>query len=207
MPNIRLLLTAIIRYPTIALWHLSGWKITRDLPDLKKYIIAGAPHTSNWDYMIFLLVVTQQRLRAKVTVKHTLFIPPASWFLRAFGGVPIERSQSHNFVDQLVNHFNESEEFVFIFAAEGTRSYRDYWKTGFYYTALKAGVPIVLAVPNYKTRVLNLDLVLEPTGDIEADFAIIREHVEKHGLGLHPEKASKVQPRPRNTTPETEKTA
>jgi 1-acyl-sn-glycerol-3-phosphate acyltransferase len=193
------ILLEIIRFPVVAIWHLSGWRTSQDLPPDTKIVATGAPHTSMWDYLFFLIVILEQRRRPVVTVKHTMFKPPIGWFLRLFGGIPIDRTKSNNMVDQLVDQIKAAPDDVrsiYVFTPEGTRSYRDYWKTGFYWTALKADVQIVCAAVNYKEKRIYLDLVFKPSGDLEADFAMIREYQEKHGLGLYPEKANKLALRP-----------
>jgi 1-acyl-sn-glycerol-3-phosphate acyltransferase len=84
-----------------------------------------------------------------------------------------------------------------VFSPDGTRGYRPHWKTGFYWVAVKANVPIVCAAIDYKNKTITMDLMLKPSGDIEADMAIIRDYQEKHGLGLYPENMNPVVLRPR----------
>lgn len=201
-PFIRLLLE-IIRFPVVIIWHLAGWRISGNVPPDTKLVVTGAPHTSMWDYLLFLCGILEMRLRPVVTIKHTMFKPPIGWFLRLFGGIPIDRTRSNNMVDQLVEQIRQAPDNVqsaFIFTPEGTRSYRDYWKTGFYWTALKADVRIACAAVNYREKRIYIDLVFKPSGNLEADFEMIRAYQEKHGLGLYPEKANKLALRPQQET-------
>lgn len=189
-------LLEVLRRPLLGLWHLRGWRTSRNLPDVPKMVVAAAPHTSNWDYFHALMTVWEQRRRLNVTMKESLFTPPLGWLLRALGAIPVERSKSHNFVEQTAQKIREAERMIMVFTPEGTRGRSEYWKTGFYYTALKAEVPIVIATVNYKERCVYFEIVLTPTGDIEADFELIRPFQEAHGHGLFPERASPVRLKP-----------
>jgi 1-acyl-sn-glycerol-3-phosphate acyltransferase len=188
-------LLEIIRFPLVTIWHLAGWRISTNLPADRVLVVTGAPHTSMWDYLLFLCGILELRWRPVVTIKHTMFKPPIGWFLRWFGGIPIDRTRSNNMVDQLAEQIQQAPDDVqtaYIFTPEGTRSYRDYWKTGFYWTAMKADVRILCAAVNYKEKRIYLDLVFKPSGNLEADFEMIRAYQEKHGVGLYPEKANKL---------------
>lgn len=198
MKTIKKILFEIFRWPFATLFWLMGWRINRETIEDDKIILTGAPHTSNWDYPIFLLAAITLRRKIYVTVKQEAFkFPPFAWFVRAVGGIPIDRTSSHNVVDQMVDRLNEADKMVLLFTPEGTRSYRPYWKTGFYWTAHKAGVPIMLGIPDYKKKMVYLHVRFMPSGDIEKDFEMIREAQEKYGVGLYPEKANPVVLRPK----------
>ena len=124
---------------------LFGWKIKGSFPEeLKKYIIAVAPHTSNWDFPVGLAARSILRIqKARFLGKSQLFTPAYGWFFRALGGYPVERSSSHDMVDQVVTIFNSHEEFILALAPEGTRKKVEKFRTGFYYIAKKANVPII----------------------------------------------------------------
>jgi len=179
-------------------WRLRGWKTTGHLPDLAKFVVVGAPHTSMWDYAHMLAAALHERRRPFVTAKQELFNPPFGWFVKAFGGISIDRSATHGVVNQLVNAIREAERMMIIFTPEGTRSYRETWKSGFYYTALRAKVPLVCAAIDYKNKTVRFSRPLEPTGDIEKDFEQIKAFYEQYGRnGLHPEKVNAIAIRPR----------
>ncbi len=184
------------------LLRLLGWTLVSEAPDLPKYVVIGAPHTSNWDFPIGMLGFIGLGIKRNLMIKHTLFRPPLGWFMRALGNIPIDRSQRHNFVDQVVAAYKEADELVVALTPEGTRSYTPYWKTGFYYIALGAGVPIALGFADYATRRAGLGPTVYPTGDIEADMAVIAEfYADK--TGKRPENESAIRVRP----PEIEGTA
>lgn len=192
MNFVKRILFEIFRFPLVSLWKLAGWRITRDEIEDDKVVLTGAPHTSNWDYLHFLMAALTLRRKIYVTIKKELFFPPLGWLLKALGGIPVDRHNSQNLVGQLAEKIENSERMVLLFTPDGSRSYRPYWKSGFYWTAVEAGVPIMLGIPDFRTKVINLDTKFVPSGDIEADFAMIREQQEKHGYGLYNEKANPV---------------
>ena len=115
--------------------------------------------------------------------------------MRFLGGVPLDRSKRHNFVDQVVAAFDGAEEMVIALAPEGTRSRTSHWKTGFYYIAVGANVPIILAFIDYPTKRIGLGSILFPTGDLDADMQLIRNfYADKRGK--KPENEGEVRARP-----------
>ena len=158
-----------------AILRLVGWRVQDKLPDSKKYILIGAPHTSNWDFVLMLLLRPALGIRAHWAGKDTFFRWPWGALLRKMGGIPVNRRSRNNFVDQIVEAFRQQEEMILVIAPEGTRSMSGYWKSGFYYMALGAGVPIALGFLDYERRVGGVGATLMPTGDIQTDFAVIRE--------------------------------
>lgn len=186
------ILFEIFRFPLVFLWKLAGWRLTQDAIEDDKIVLTGAPHTSNWDYLHFLMAALTLRRKIYVTIKQELFFPPLGWILKALGGIPVDRHNSQNLVDELAQRLRESERMVLLFTPDGSRSYRPYWKSGFYWTALEAGVPIMLGIPDFRTKLINLDTKFIPSGNIEEDFVMIRDQQEKHGYGLYNEKANPV---------------
>ncbi len=153
----------------------AGWTFEGNFPDESKYIISIVPHTSNLDFPVGLFAVFSMGLRLDFMGKQSLFWEPFGSFLRWLGGVPIDRSVSGGVVGQAVDQFNERDQFVLAITPEGTRTKVDKWKTGFYHIAYKAGVPIVPAGFDYKTKTIKIGPPLVPSGDMEADFARLRE--------------------------------
>lgn len=150
---------------------LLKWKIKGDVPrHLKKYIIAVAPHTSNWDFMIGLAVRSILRFKSNYLAKKELFDSPLGWLFYRLGGQPVDRKHSANLVDQVAGIFDSKEEFVIAVTPEGTRKNVKKWKTGFYYIALKAGIPIVLAGIDYPSKTVEFSQPLFPTGDFNQDI-------------------------------------
>lgn len=173
--------------------RLLGWKVQGPPPPYPKYVVIFAPHTSNWDGLVGILCSFALRVRGNWLGKGTLFKGIFGWFLKKIGGIPVDRSTPHRFVEQAVEFFNDNEQAVLAIAPEGTRKYSDHWKSGFYHIAYHAKVPIVLGFWDYKTRrVGNSGVAVMPTGNIEEDLKIIRETYDKF-LPRHPEYRSLVQ--------------
>lgn len=189
------ILYEIFRFPIVVLFRLSGWKLTRQTLEHDKLVMTGTPHTSNLDYLLFLLSALYLRRKIFVTIKSEVFFPPLGWILKAIGGIPVDRGSSQNLVEQLVKMIDSRERILLLFTPDGTRSYAEYLKTGFYWTAVEAGVPILSAIANYKTKTVHMHLLYEPSGDIEADIAVMREEQEKHGIALYPDKANPIRTR------------
>ncbi len=170
---------------------LIGWKTEITLPKEKKFILIGAPHTSNWDLPIGLLCFWSAPLRLTWVAKKQLFVGPFNIFFRALGGIPVDRSIRTGFIEQIAQQFDEHDEMVFGLTPEGTRSRTDYWKTGFYYIALKAKVPICLAYVDYPSRTIGFGEIIRPTGDIEKDFELIKAFY-RDKKGKYPENQGAV---------------
>ncbi len=146
-------------------FRLFGWKTRGDFPrELKKFIIAVAPHTSNWDFLVGVAARSILRIqRAKFIAKSQLFKAPFGWFFRLMGGYPVERSKSYDFTDQVAALFNKKEEFILAMAPEGTRKKVEKLKTGFYYIALKANVPIIPVGFDFGNKVVVVGAPLYPS--------------------------------------------
>lgn len=150
----------------------------------------GASHTSNWDFLVFLGTVAALGRQVRFIGKHSLFKWPMGGFMRALGGVPVNRSLPQDLVSQIAAQFAAHDDFVLVIAPEGTRSATTNWRTGFYQIALKANVPIVCAGPDYLLKRGVIGPVIHPTGDMEADlkpaFAFFRtlhpRHPERAGF-------------------------
>ena len=165
--------------------RLVGWRVTGKLPDLPKFIMIGAPHTSNWDFILFLGVIFTLRADVRFMGKIELFRPPHGWFFRYCGGVPVDRKKSTGLVDQMVDAANQAERFILTIAPEGTRHHVAEWKRGFYHIAKGAGIPIVMAVVDGKHKEVRIGQVFQPTDDIEADMKSI-QGVFEGVVGVNP---------------------
>lgn len=146
----------------------------RDPPDLKKYLIIGAPHTSNWDFIYMIFLVFQFRLNVCWLGKDSIFRFPFRSFMRWLGGIPVDRQRQGNVVDETVKSFGDYDEMILVLAPEGTRRRVDKWKTGFYYIALGSGLPILLGYIDNRNKVLCLGKLFFPTGDFARDMGEIR---------------------------------
>ena len=153
---------------------LIGWNVDVTLPAEKKFVIIGAPHTSNWDLPLALLCFWSVQTPMSWVGKKQLFVGPLGYVLRLMGGIPVDRSARTGFIEQIAQQFDSREQMILSIAPEGTRSKTDVWKTGFYYIALTANVPICLAYADYPNRTVGFGEMIRPTGDIDKDFELIK---------------------------------
>ena len=158
--------------------RLLGWRVDGKLPDLPKFVVIGAPHTSNWDFLLFLGIIFTLRANVHFMGKAELFRFPIGWFFYYCGGVPVDRKKSTGLVDQMVDVCNISDKFILTIAPEGTRHHVTEWKRGFYHIAKSAGIPIVMAVVDGRHKQVHVGQVFQPTEDIEADMKSIQEFFE-----------------------------
>ncbi len=166
---------------------VAGWRVEGKKPDMDKYVVIAAPHTSNWDFPLTLLIAFALRLRVKVMAKDSLLKSPFGVFFKWFGVIPIDRSSSNNVVAQSIEKFNQRNRLALVVSPAGTRSRVSRWKTGFYHIANGADVPIVLGFLDYKRRAGGIREIVMPTGDLEMDMATIKGHYR--GIqGKYPEK-------------------
>jgi len=172
--------------------RLTGWRTAVISPHPSRCVMIGAPHTSNWDFFVVLLLMAVESIPIRWLGKDSLFRWPLGVFMRSFGAIPVNRRGNNNLVDQIAARFDEHDELIIGLSPEGTRSKTSRWRTGFYYIALKADVPIVMAYIDYKNKVCGLGPSLKPTGDIQADFKIIREFYSGI-LGMHPDKQGEIE--------------
>lgn len=171
-----------------------GWQISFSLPPRHKYVLIGAPHTSNWDFPLALLGMWACGLRFNWVGKHTLFKGPLGPIMRAIGGIPVDRLGSIGFLKKVIGIFASRDQFVMAIAPEGTRSLTKQWKEGFYRIALAAGVPIALAYIDYPRKRIGIDRMFEPSGDIDEDFMILEEYYHDK-IGKRPENQGPVRTR------------
>jgi 1-acyl-sn-glycerol-3-phosphate acyltransferase len=168
-----------------------GWRLVGEPPDAPRCVVIFAPHTSNWDFPLLLLLRGAAGRRVSYLAKHTLFRFPFGWFFRASGALPVERSEHHDLVDKLARSFRELPELWLAMSPEGTRARTDHWKSGFYYIALEARVPVLLAFIDARRRECGLGALIELTGDVTHDLARIAAfYADKQGIV--PERASEI---------------
>ncbi|WP_308993556.1 1-acyl-sn-glycerol-3-phosphate acyltransferase [Mariniflexile litorale] len=151
-----------------------GWKVVGNTSisknSIKKAIIIASPHTSWHDFYMGVLLRSVLQVKTNFVGKKELFIFPFGWFFKALGGAPINRSSNENKVDAIAKLFNEKEEFRMTMAPEGTRKKVKEWRTGFYYIAKKAKVPIIMFTLDFENKQNKISEPFYPTNDIKADF-------------------------------------
>ena len=154
--------------------RLSGWRIAGNIPDVPKYVLIVAPHTSNWDFFHGFCAYLVLRLDNSWLAKHTVFFWPLGILARRFGGMPIDRSRGSNIVRLCVAEFARRPRMSITVTPEGTRGKVKEWKLGFYYIATEANVPIVPVALNYPERLVMILPPFTPTGDIGVDLPKIK---------------------------------
>ncbi|MFA5045725.1 MAG: lysophospholipid acyltransferase family protein [Paludibacter sp.] len=165
---------------------ISGWKAIIKVEEPAKSVICIAPHTSNWDFLIGKLYYWSVNRKSSFLMKKSWFFFPLGSLLRSMGGVPIDRSKRTSVTDQMAEEFNKRENFHLAITPEGTRSLVNKWKMGFYYIAVKAGVPIELAYFDYAKKEMGITTVFYPTGDENADLEKIQNFYQ-NVTACHPE--------------------
>lgn len=169
------------------LFRWLGFREEVTIPLPGKYILALAPHTSNWDFVLGRLYSNAVGLKCNFLMKKEWFFWPLGVLMRRMGGVPVYRSRQMGSTDLLAKKAIEADEFRLCITPEGTRKPNREWKRGFYYIALKANIPIILYGLDYERRLIKCTKMVVPTGDIEKDMQEIKEYFREF-KGRHPEK-------------------
>ena len=166
----------LLRWISVAFLRLTGWRVVGQLPpNAAKSVLIAAPHTSNWDLPYTLMVAFVLRLNVYWIGKSSLFKPPFRGVMMWLGGIPVDRAQSNNLVAASISAIVQATApLQLIVPPEGTRSGTRYWKTGFYYIAAGADVPIVMAYLDYGKKIGGLGPVFQTTGDLDADMLAIK---------------------------------
>ncbi len=165
-----------------------GWHAEGRFPAVPKVIIIVAPHTSNWDFPIGLFIAFVLKADVHWLGKHTLFKKPFEHIVRYFGGIPVDRSQSHGIVKQTIQWFQASEQLKLAIAPAGTRRRVRSWKTGFYHIACGAQIPIALAYIDYGRKAGGIGPLMIPSKDFETDMKQIHSFYSQF-RGRFPEKS------------------
>ena len=170
------LVNTFLRGVSLAVLRVTGWRVEGTLPPhAAKSVLIAAPHTSNWDLPYTLMLAFVLRLRVYWIGKQSLFRAPFGGVMRWLGGIPVNRDQANNLVASSAQAMREAQGPIqLIVPPEGTRGKTRHWKTGFYFIAQQAGVPIVLAFVDYERKVGGLGPVFIPTGDLEQDMRAIK---------------------------------
>ena len=178
------ILSSVLRLISRVMLKIIRWRVIGSLPEeQRKYVLIVAPHTSNWDFILFIFTVSVLRLQPSVLIKSSLFVGPLGWFLRYCGAIPVNRTQANSLVDYITGIYTERDEFVLIITPEGTRSANPNWKRGFHHVATKAEVPILVVSVDSTKRVIAIEGLMEPSDDVAADMLKLKQLFDsKSGL-------------------------
>jgi 1-acyl-sn-glycerol-3-phosphate acyltransferase len=176
-------------------YWLLGWQWQTVVPnDLRRYIIIALPHTTNWDFFYALNAFWLMRIPVRFTIKDEFLKPPFGWFLRPLGALGINRrpravgEERPSMTQVMAELFQTNDEIALVVTPEGTRSRRNEWKLGFYYTALAANVPIALAYCDYKNKRVGIGRIIQPSQDLDATMReVIDFYRQYEGLGKYPD--------------------
>jgi 1-acyl-sn-glycerol-3-phosphate acyltransferase len=163
-------------------FKILGWKVLGNTScskdTVKKAVIIAAPHTSWQDFIIGVLLRKVLDLKTNFVGKKELFVGPLGWYMRAIGGAPIDRHTKENKVEAIAKLFKDRDEFRMAMAPEGTRKKVEEWRTGFYYIAKAANVPILMFTLDFENKQNKISEPFYPTDDMEADFKFMRNFFE-----------------------------
>jgi 1-acyl-sn-glycerol-3-phosphate acyltransferase len=174
------------------IFKFMGYKLRMDAcKDIKSSVIVGAPHTTNWDFFAAMFLIYFSKLNARFVIKKEFMKFPLNLIFKPMGAIAVDREkiargEAESTTDLMADLYKEHEDLYLMVAPEGTRSYRDEWKSGFYYIAVKAKVPITLAFVDYENKVIGVDKVIYPS-DYEKDmkeimsfYATIKPKISKN---------------------------
>jgi 1-acyl-sn-glycerol-3-phosphate acyltransferase len=165
--------------------RITGWRFEGGFPNLPQFVVIVAPHTSAWDFYLGVMAMFALGFRGTFLGKDTLFRWPASAVLRWLGGVPVNRAIPHNVVQQTIDYFHARPRMVLALSPEGTRRKLPAWRTGFWYVAKGAGVPIVPVAFDFPAKMIRISAPMTPSEDIDADIAQLRAHYDAR-MARHP---------------------
>ena len=184
--------SGLIKYWIARAWFwVTGWDVVGKFPDDKKFVLIGAHHTSNWDFPYGLCATFIFRLKTSWMGKDALFKWPQGIFMRSLGGIPIDRSSRQGVVEQVAQQLKDADKLVILIAADGTRKKMESWKSGFYWIAHKAQVPVVCGYLDYSRKLACIDYWFIPSGDIKKDMDKVRDFY-KNIKGRRPEQQTPV---------------
>ena len=178
------IISPLLRWISKVTLKMIRWQVVGSLPEgHKKYVLIVAPHTSNWDFFLFVLAVSVLRLKPSVLIKSTLFVGPLGWFLRYSGAIPVNRAQASSLVNYIAGIYAARDEFVLIITPEGTRSPSPKWKQGFHHVATAAEVPILVVYVDSTIKTIGIEGLMEPSDDVDDDLRQLKRFYDtKRGL-------------------------
>jgi 1-acyl-sn-glycerol-3-phosphate acyltransferase len=162
--------SAFLRAFGAAILRAMGWRLEGEIPDVPKLVIAVAPHTSNWDFVVGVATIFALDLRLSFLAKHTLFRGPFAAMLRWIGGVPVDRTSHHGVVGEAIQAFASAQRRLLAIAPQGTRTAGARYKSGFLHIARGANVPVLFATLDYGSRCVRLGPSFDVSDDVDADL-------------------------------------
>ncbi len=165
------------------LLKLMGWKADFSaIPNVKKCIIIGVPHTSAWDFIVSWLYYAADGRRANILIKKEFFFWPVGYFVRKMGGLPIDRSKGANVIRQTIQHMKENDYVHLALTPEGTRKLTKNWKAGFHIIAKEAGVPVYLGSFDWGRKEITTGIPFELSDDSKADIQRMKAYYREKGI-------------------------
>jgi len=178
-------------------WALSRWTLAGEPAPSRPTVLVGAPHTSNWDFVLMLAIAWRLGVDVRWLGKKSLFTNWRGPIMRGLGGIPVDRADPSRVVGEVVARIRAGEVFGLVVTPDGTRGAHEYWKSGFYRIARETGMPVTLGYVDRTTMTTGLGPTIELTGDIAGDMDVIRTfYADK--AGVHPDQ--RVEPRLREET-------
>ena len=185
------IITPVFRHLFKFSLRILGWRVVGQLPDIPKFVIIGAPHTSNWDFVMFLALAFILKGDLRYMGKKELFYWPYGGFFKWCGGVPVDRSKHQGLVEQTVEAIQEADHFQLVITPEGTRSRVGEWKRGFYHIAKQADIPIVVGYVDSNTKTCGIGPTFTLSDDMEADIQSMQAFF-KDKVGINPRQTSEL---------------
>ncbi len=164
---------------------IMGWRVEGSIPDLKRFILIGAPHTSNWDFVLAMAAILGLNLRMRWMAKHTIFKPGVVWFMEWLGGIPTDRTNPKTIVDNVARIAKREKGVIIGLTPEGTRKKVEKWKTGFLRIAKALDCPILMVGLNFPGKIIFIGDLFHPSGDNDSDLVAIKEYYGQF-QGRHP---------------------
>lgn len=165
----------LMRWIMTGLMRLSGWRFTgADFPDVRKFVLIVAPHTSNWDFIVGIRAMYALGIRGTYLGKDTLFRFPLGIIMRWLGGFPVDRSTKSDVVTQTVELVEKMDKVIIVLAPEGTRKRTPRWRSGFYWIAQKSKMPILPVAFDFGKKEIFVNPLFYPTGDQDKDISYLR---------------------------------
>ncbi|WP_114391622.1 lysophospholipid acyltransferase family protein [Oleisolibacter albus] len=161
---------ALSRWIGRTILRLGGWRFEGEVPDVPRFICIGAPHSSNWDFLVVMGGILALGIRMSIMGKHTLLKGPLGPFMRWCGVIPVDRRAAHGIVGECIQAFRTMPQLTMAIAAEGSRTPGAHWKSGFWHIGLQAQVPVLPCALDYGTRRIRFGESFVPTPDLAADL-------------------------------------